>query len=212
MPSRVTHPTHPSRTQPEAMTSCAGSARVPLPDTSFPTGSAEAGLTCAGPGTGTVRTEALNRRPVPAAHGAHAAWISQRRAAATRCPGPRAAAGQGSYRPEAAVPHTAPIRPPRATPGMPLGAPRHRGRRTEPAGSAAVSAAAWLPPTGLVTAPLGLPRVPMGLPFCSSLATLVGGGPLTSGLPLPLSGLSRRQGLSLLRSMLGDAAPAGRSQ
>lgn len=96
------------------------------------------------------------------------------------------------------------------TPGPPLPPPR----RAEPgrAGGAAVSAAARLPPTGLVTAPLGLPRVPMGLPFCSSLATFPGGGPLTSGLPLPLSGLSRRQGLSLLLSMLGDTAPAGRSQ
>lgn len=99
---------------------------------------------------------------------------------------------------------TVPTRPPHASPGP--------AALRAPGGGAAASAAARLPPTGLVTAPLGLPRVPMGLPFCSSRATFPGGGPLTSGLPLPLSGLSRRQGLSLLRSMLGDAAPAGRSQ
>lgn len=125
-------------------------------------------------------------------------------------PGKRAAARQLPHEPAGSSAHGVPTRPPHAAPQR----PGQRGRRAGPgrAGGAAVSAAARLPPTGLVTAPLGLPRVPMGLPFCSSLATFPGGGPLTSGLPLPLSGLSRRQGLSLLRSMLGDAAPAGRSQ
>lgn len=126
--------------------------------------------------------------------------------------GERAGAGRLPREPAATSAHGADP-PAQCQPGhAALRAPASGAAEPGRAGGAAVSAAARLPPTGLVTAPLGLPRVPMGLPFCSSLATFPGGGPLTSGLPLPLSGLSRRQGLSLLRSMLGDAAPAGRSQ
>lgn len=134
-------------------------------------------------------------------------------AAAPRVPA-AGAASPTSPRPRdrAAGAKAAAMPSPSAGPGSPRGCRQPAASLPQTAARRAGSAAARLPPTGLLTAPLGLPRVPMGLPFCSSLATFPGGGALTSGLPLPLSGLSRRQGLSLLRSMLGDAAPAGRSQ